>query len=129
MALERKSLFGSTEFYRRALAIAVPIMLQQLIQSLVSLIDNFMVSGLGDICMSGVNVAGQMMFVFMVFINASCMSGGIFMTQFYGAQDADGMGQAFRFKLLAGLAAFLPYFLVTVVFPRQVLSLMLIGNT
>ena len=129
MAIEKRSLFGPWKFYRGALAVAVPIMLQQLIQSLVSLIDNFMVSGLGDISMSGVNVAGQTMFVFMVFINATCMSGGIFMTQFFGAQDADGMGQAFRFKLLAGLAAFLPYLLVTVVFPRQVLSLMLIGNT
>jgi Na+-driven multidrug efflux pump len=45
-------------FYKNALVIAVPIMLQQLIQSLVSLIDNFMVSGLGDVSMSGVNVAG-----------------------------------------------------------------------
>ena len=129
MMNERRSLFGSWQFYRRALAIAVPIMLQQLIQSLVSLIDNFMVSGLGDICMSGVNVAGQVLFVFMVFVSAICMSGGIFMTQFYGAKDAWGMGQAFRFKLVAGLAAFIPYVLVTLVFPRQVLSLMLIGNT
>ena len=129
MTIERKTLFGPPEFYRGALAIAVPIMLQQLIQSLVSLIDNFMVSGLGDISMSGVNVAGQVLFVFMVFLNAICMSGGIFMTQFYGAKDAEGMGQAFRFKLVAGLAAFIPYLLVTLAFPRQVLSLMLIGNT
>ena len=125
----RGRLFGPGEFYKSALAIAVPIMLQQLIQSLVSLIDNFMVSGLGDVCMSGVNVAGQVLFVFMVFLNSICMSGGIFMTQFFGAKDRAGMGQAFRFKLVAGLAAFVPYFLVCVVFPRQVLSWMLIGNT
>ena len=129
MTIERKGLFGPGQFYKGALAIAVPIMLQQLIQSLVSLIDNFMVSGLGDVCMSGVNVAGQVLFVFMVFINAICMSGGIFMTQYFGAGDARGMGQAFRFKLVAGLAAFVPYLLVCLVFPRQVLSLMLIGNT
>jgi len=53
-------LFGSGMFYKNALVIAVPIMLQQLIQSLVSLIDIFMVSGLGDVSMSGVNVAGQL---------------------------------------------------------------------
>ena len=83
-------------FYKNALVIAVPIMLQQLIQSLVSLIDNFMVSGLGDVSMSGVNVAGQILFIFMVFLNAICMAGGIFMTQFCGAQDCEGMQQAFR---------------------------------
>ena len=129
MELRKRGLFGPGTFYRSALAIAVPIMLQQLIQSLVSLVDNFMVSGLGDVCMSGVNVAGQVLFVFMVFLNAICMSGGIFMTQFFGAKDRDGMGQAFRFKLAAGMAAFVPYCLVCLVFPRQVLSLMLIGNT
>lgn len=129
METNRRGLFGPKTFYKSALAIAVPIMLQQLIQSLVSLVDNFMVSGLGDVCMSGVNVAGQVLFVFMVFLNAICMSGGIFMTQFFGAQDKAGMGQAFRFKLAVGLAAFVPYLLVCVAFPRQVLGLMLIGNT
>ena len=129
METNRRGLFGPRTFYKSALAIAVPIMLQQLIQSLVSLVDNFMVSGLGDVCMSGVNVAGQVLFVFMVFLNAICMSGGIFMTQFFGAQDKAGMGQAFRFKLAVGLAAFVPYLLVCVAFPRQVLGLMLIGNT
>ena len=121
--------FGPWKFYRGALAIAVPIMLQQLIQSLVSLVDNFMVSGLGDVCMSGVNIAGQVLFVFMVYVNAICMTGGIFMTQYFGAKDGEGMAQAFRFKLVMGLAAALPYFLVCVVFPRQALSLMVVGNT
>lgn len=129
MQLHKKSIFGPWPFYRGALGIAVPIMLQQLIQSLVSLIDNFMVSGLGDICMSGVNVAGQMLFIFMVYLNTVCMAGGIFMTQFYGAEDRAGMRQAFRFKLITGLAAFIPYLLVCVAFPRQALSLLLIGNT
>ncbi len=126
---KKKKLFAPASFYFGALSIAVPIMLQQLIQSLVSLIDNFMVSGLGDVSMSGVNVAGQVLFVFMVFVNTICMSGGIFMTQFFGAKDSDGMKQAFIFKLVMGFAAVIPYFLVCIVFPRQILSLMLIGNS
>lgn len=121
--------FGNRIFYRKALGIAVPIMLQQLIQSLVSLIDNFMVAGLGDVCMSGVNVSNQILFIFMIFINTINMSGGIYLTQYFGAEEPWGMKQAFRFKVLTGLMAFIPYFLVCVVFPRQVLGLMLIGNT
>lgn len=120
--------FGSAQFYKDALMIAVPIMLQQLIQNLVTLIDNFMVSGLGDVSMSGVNVAGQFLFIFMVYINSICMAGGIFLTQHYGAKDKAGMQQAFLFKLCMGLAAMIPFFFVTVIYPRQVLSLMLIGN-
>ncbi len=127
--LTKNKYFGTRKFYGGALSLAVPIMLQQLIQSMVSLIDNFMVSGLGDISMSGVNVAGQVMFIFMVYLNAICMAGGIFLTQFFGAKDTDGMKQTFLFKLIMGLAALVPYLLTCAVFPRQVLSLMLIGNT
>ena len=58
--------FGSLPFYKDALKIALPVMAQMLIQNLVSLIDNFMVAGLGDIKMSGVTITGQILFVFMV---------------------------------------------------------------
>ncbi len=125
----RDGLFGSGKFYKNALSIAVPIMLQQLIQSMVSLVDNFMVSGLGDVAMSGVNVAGQIIFVFMAYVNTICMAGGIFMTQYFGADDKNGMGQAFRFKLVMGMLAFIPFYLVCMVYPRQILSLMVIGNS
>ena len=104
-------------------------MAQMLIQNLVSLIDNFMVAGLGDVKMSGVNITGQIIFVFMVFMNTICMAGGIFLTQFSGAKDKDGMRQSFCFKLWAGLFVVLIFSLVCFVLPRPVLSLMVMGNT
>lgn len=120
---------GPVPFYKEALKIAVPVMAQALIQTMVSLIDNFMVSGLGDIKMSGVNITGQILFVFMVFLNTICMSGGIFMTQFSGANDRRGMQQTFCFKLMMGILAIIFYKYVCLVIPRQFLSLMVKGNT
>lgn len=120
---------GPVPFYKEALKIAVPVMAQALIQTMVSLIDNFMVSGLGDIKMSGVNITGQILFVFMVFLNTICMSGGIFMTQFSGANDRRGMQQAFCFKLMMGILAIIFYKYVCLVIPRQFLSLMVKGNS
>ena len=69
--LEKGKLFGPASFYKKALLIALPVMLQMLIQNMVSLIDNFMVSGLGDVKMSGVNISGQILFVFMVLLNTT----------------------------------------------------------
>ena len=46
--LNRRSRFGPRTLYRSALAIAAPIMQQQLIRSLVSLVDHFTVSRPGD---------------------------------------------------------------------------------
>ncbi len=121
--------FGSLPFYKDALKIALPVMAQMLIQNLVSLIDNFMVAGLGDIKMSGVNITGQILFVFMVFLNTICIAGGIFMTQFSGANDRQGMKQAFCFKLFIGIFSTALFMFVSWGIPRQVLGLMVIGNS
>ncbi len=122
--------FGPSRFYRKALSIALPVMGQLLIQNLVSLIDNFMVSGLGDIKMSGVNVAGQVNFIFLVLIcNVLTNGGGIFMSQYNGAHDKEGMRQVFRYKLIVCLIAGAAYTLFCLINPAPVLRLMVMGNS
>ena len=124
-----KNQFGPASFYAQALKIAIPVMAQMLIQNLVSLIDNFMVAGLGDVKMSGVNISGQIIFVFMVFMNTICMAGGIFLTQYSGAKDKEGMKQSFCFKLWMGLFVVCVFAVTCFVFPRQILGLMVRGNS
>ena len=120
--------FGTWPFYKRALSIALPVMAQQFIQTLVSLIDNFMVAGLGDIKMSGVNVAGQIFFIFFVLMMTLCSSGGIFMSQFKGSGDKEGMQQVFRFKLLVmGITGIL-FALLCFAAPRKLFWLMVTKN-
>ena len=119
--LRKGKIFGPASFYKKALLIALPVMLQMLIQNMVSLIDNFMVSGLGDVKMSGVNISGQILFVFMVLLNTICTAGGIFMSQYYGAGDKRGMRQALSFKAVLAAVAIVLYLLV--------LSLMVGGNS
>lgn len=124
-----KKLFGDKKFYISALLLALPVMGQNLIENLVNLIDNFMVAGLGDIKMSGTSVSGQIIFVFMVLLNAICMSGGIYLTQYHGADDKKGMKQAVLFKSIVAGTLLILYLLVCLVFPRQVLSMLLVGNS
>ena len=100
--MHRHALLGPASFYKKAAAIAVPVTLQTLIQNLVSLVDNFMVAGLGDLKMSGVNVTNQFMFFFFVLLNTMMLAGGIFMSQFNGCSNREGMGQVLRFKIFTG---------------------------
>ena len=120
--------FGTWPFYKRALSIALPVMAQQFIQTLVSLIDNFMVSGLGDIKMSGVNVAGQIFFIFFVLITTLCSSGGIFMSQFKGAGDRNGMQQVFRFKIIVAGTCGILFTVLCFLAPRKLFYLMVTKN-
>jgi putative MATE family efflux protein len=122
------SKFGPMNFYREAVAIALPVMLQQLIMSMVSLIDNFMVAGLGDISMASVNVTNQISFIFLVIMNTICQAGGMYLAQFKGANDAEGMQQAFRFKIIFSITAAVLYFALCWAIPHKMLGMMTTGN-
>lgn len=123
------SLFGPVSFYREALAIVVPVMLQNLVTGLISLVDNFMVAGLGDSKMAAVNVANQINFIYLVIVNTVCMAGGIYLSQHRGADDREGMQQAFRFKLAMATAFSLIHTFICLAFPEALIRLMLGGNT
>jgi len=124
----RPPLLGPATFYREALAIVVPVMLQTLITGLVSLVDNFMVAALGDAKMAGVNVANQINFIYMVLVNTVCMAGGIYLSQHRGAGDEEGMKQAFRFKLVMATLISAIHFAICMIFPEALLRMMLGGN-
>ncbi|MDR0323034.1 MAG: MATE family efflux transporter [Treponema sp.] len=122
------SRIGPWSFYRQALTIALPVMLQQLIMSMVSLIDSFMVAGLGDVSMAAVNVTNHIVFVFMVIINTICQAGGIYIAQFNGANDAAGMKNAYSFKVLFGIGVSIIAFVVCQNFSHQIIAMMTIDN-
>ncbi len=120
---------GPGSFYREALGIVVPVMLQMVITSLISLVDNFMVAGLGDVKMAAVNVANQINFVYIIVVNAACMAGGIFLSQHRGASDEEGMRQSLRFKLIVALAIAAAYSCLCLLAPEALIGLMVRGNS
>lgn len=96
----RKRFFGDRAFYKMALAVAVPIMIQNGITQFVSLLDNFMVGRVGTEQMTGVSIANTLFFVFNLAIFGAVSGAGIFGAQFYGSGDHEGVRHSFRFKLL-----------------------------
>ena len=105
---------GDRAFYRRVLAVTLPIMLQNVVTNFVNLLDNIMVGQTGTASMSGVAVVGQLFFIFNLVIFGTVSGPGIFCAQFWGAGDERSFKAAFRYKLatavvmcLACMSAFL----------------------
>ena len=96
-----KKYIGDRAFYRRVMAVVLPIMVQSAITNFVSLLDNIMVGQVGTIPMTGVSIVNQLMFVFNLCIFGATSGAGIFTAQFYGSQDLDGIRHTFRFKILS----------------------------
>ncbi len=100
--------------YRRALKLAVPMMIQNGIANMVSLVDNVMVGSLGTEAMTAVSIVGQLMFVFNLAIFGGLSGPGIYGAQYFGQKNTEGFRNTFRIKiwicaaaLLLGIAAFL----------------------
>ncbi|MBR7010504.1 MAG: MATE family efflux transporter [Oscillospiraceae bacterium] len=92
--------FGDRRFYRTALSVALPIMIQNGITNFVGMLDNIMVGRVGTVEMTGVSIANTLLFVFNLAVFGAISGAGIFGAQFYGKGDHEGVRFAFRFKLL-----------------------------
>ena len=119
---------GDRAFYKMALSVALPIILQGLVTSFVSLLDNIMVGQVGTAAMSGVAVGGQLMFNYMLLIFGIVSGPGIFCAQFFGARDADSLRAAFRYKLYAALMVALAGLVVLSVWGMDLAGLFLTGE-
>ncbi|MDD7771278.1 MAG: MATE family efflux transporter [Firmicutes bacterium] len=95
-----KKYFGDKRFYKMALAVAVPIMIQNGITNAVAMLDNIMVGAVGTVQMTGVSIANTLMFVFNLTVFGAVSGAGIFGAQFIGKGDHDGVRYAMRFKLM-----------------------------
>ena len=91
---------GDKAFYKSLLAIALPIMLQNGLTNLVSLLDNIMVGAVGTEQMSGVSIVNQLLFVFNLCIFGALSGAGLFGAQFFGKGDHEGVRHTFRFKII-----------------------------
>jgi len=95
-----KKLFGTKEFYKAALIIALPMMVQNGLTSCVNLLDNLMVGSLGTESMTGVSIANQLLFVYQLTVFGGVSGAGIFSAQFFGKGDDEGVRYTMRFKLI-----------------------------
>ena len=111
-----KKYFGDKSFYKKVILIALPIMLQQGITQFVSLLDNVMIGNFSDTAMAGVSVVNQIIFVFNFVIIGALAAVGIYIAQYFGANDQHNQMLCFRLKFWVGLIILLLMILIILIF-------------
>ncbi len=117
--------FGDKAFYKLAFSVSVPVMLQNLITNLVSMVDNIMVGRLGTEQMSGVSIVNQISLVYILALFGAMSGIGIFTAQFYGKGDHEGVRFTLRYKLIQAVALCGLGLAVFLLFGRPLISLFL----
>lgn len=99
----KECLIGEPFFYRKVALVVLPMIIQNTLTNIVSLLDNVMVGQVGTLAMSAVAIVNQLMFVFMLCVWGALAGAGIFGTQYFGKRDYEGVRYTMRFKLIVAL--------------------------
>lgn len=123
-----KRFIGDRAFYRRVLAITIPVMVQIGITNFVNLLDNVMVGQLGTEAMTGVSIANQLITIFNLAVFGLVSGAGIFGAQFFGKGDMENLRYSFRFKIVGSLLVCALGAAVFLLFPETLVSFYLKGE-
>lgn len=114
---------GSGSFYKRMLALAVPIALQNMLSSCGSLVDTAMVARLGNVATSAVGIGSRWMLVINMITFGFCSGGSVLISQYWGAGDQKGVRRSYSLGLIFCTLAALGFNVLAACFPYQMMCI------
>lgn len=109
-------------FYRNVLSIALPIAVQSLIGSSLSLIDNVMVGSLGETELAAVGAGVQVFFLHWMLLFGFNGGAAAFNAQFWGNKDLANIRKTVGFVLKVSIGLGLGFFILSNIFAEQIIS-------
>lgn len=110
-------------FWRILLPLALPIALQNLLMTSFRLVDTLMIGRLGDVSIAAVGLAGQASFLVELIAFGMASGSAVFIAQYHGAGDLDGIRRTFGATILFGFPFGLIATLVCLLFPEEIMVL------
>lgn len=99
-------------------SIALPIILQNFLNSFVNMLDTIMVGQLGSIDIAAVGLGNQIFFVMNIMIFGVVSGGSIFISQYWGKKDMNGVHRTMGIIMTAGFIISLIFFCAATFFPQ-----------
>ncbi len=109
------------EFRKKLLHLMIPISLQQLMMALVNASDAFMLGFVNQDALSAVSLAGQVQFVYSLFLFAITAGVSIFAAQYWGIQNKKAVEKTLGIGLAFSVLLSLPFTIGATFFPEQLM--------
>ena len=118
-----KEYLGDKDFYKTLFAIAIPVALQQLITVGINLMDNVMLSGMGDAQLSAASLAGQFVNMFQIFCMGISMGASVLTARYWGMKDLHALRKTVTIMLRFAAVFILAFGGFTAIAPQLVMRL------
>lgn len=110
-------------FMKTVCNIAIPVMLQSMLQSSFSMIDQIMIGQLGSVSIAAIGLAGKFFSIFSVVVSAIAAVAGIMIAQYIGKQDEKEVDKSFSVNMIAALILAIIFTLLCVLIPKEIMGI------
>jgi putative MATE family efflux protein len=118
-----EGVFNDKDFFNKMLKIALPVMLQNFIASLLNMIDTVMVGRLGETEIAAVGIANQYFFFYMMFLIGLCAGCSVFISQFWGKRDVKNIKRILGIGLVSTIIISFVFMILGFLNPGKVIAL------
>ncbi len=115
-----KKYICTKDFFKTVCIFIVPIILQQVVETLVGLADSMMVSQYSSYGVSAVQIGSQWENIATMLSYGICSGVGIYVAQFYGSKDYSNLRKSFGTMIMLAILLSLPFIIVAVAFPEVI---------
>ncbi len=110
-------------FYKLLASIAIPIVMQHLINIGLNMIDTVMIGRLGESPLAAVGIANRLFFVFAVSCFGFYSGASVFVAQYWGIKDIKSIQKLLGIQVSVGLILSTFFFILFTLIPQQVMNL------
>lgn len=118
-----KKLLQDRLFFRSMLSIALPLAIQNLIQSGLNMVDTLMIGQIGETEIAAVALSNQLFFLLVLVIFGISSGASVFASQYWGKKDIHGVKESLSLSLLLSGSAAIIFSIGAIFFPQKILSI------
>ncbi|MDF2612198.1 MAG: hypothetical protein K0R92_3672 [Lachnospiraceae bacterium] len=118
-----KRMIQDKSFLKKTFAITVPIALQNILNSMLNLVDTLMIGQLGESSVAAVGLANKVFFVFSLLMFGICSGSGVLASQYFGKREMLNIRRVLRMSLLIGVGGSFLFLIPGIFFPKFVMSI------
>lgn len=109
-------------FYKTLFILCIPIIIQNLLSSLINMIDTVMVGGLGEVSVASIGIANQYFFLYNMALSGIIGGAGLFIAQFYGKNDKANIRKITALSTISALILGLGFLVVAIFSPKFIIN-------
>jgi putative MATE family efflux protein len=118
-----RQLFSDRRFYSTMLKLAIPMTIQQFVNSSTNLLDVLMIGQLGETSIAALGLSNQIFFLLILFLFGISSGSAIFTAQYWGKGDLVNLRKVMGIGLTMAISVALFYTLIALLIPEKILSI------